>query len=302
MPLEGIRSLCVISECYNAQQIMTTPDYQSISALLKKYDLQPDKNLGQNFLTDPQILEQIIKSAEVESQDVVLEIGAGLGHLTRQLAQVASQVIAVELDKRLIPALEETLQAIDNIRIVQGDILQMDPGDLVQKQDYLVVANIPYYITSSIIRNLLESEVKPKRIILTIQHEVAQRVCAKSGGMSVLSLSVLMYGEPILVHRVPAEAFYPSPKVDSAVIRINLHPEPILPKSQREKFFKLVKAGFLHKRKTLRNSLSTGLKWPKDKTESLLSSAKIDFKRRAETLSLAEWLEVTKQFDKIIQV
>ena len=281
---------------------MTTPDYQPISALLKKYDLQPDKNLGQNFLTDPQILEQIIKSAEIESQDVVLEIGAGLGHLTRQLAQAARQVIAVELDKRLIPALEETLQANDNIRIVQGDILQMDPRDLVQEQDYLVVANIPYYITSSILRNLLESGAKPKRIILTIQHEVAQRVCAKSGSMNVLSLSVLMYGEPILVHRIPADAFYPSPKVDSAVIRINLHPEPILPESQRDQFFKLVKAGFLHKRKTLRNSLSTGLTWPKDKTEALLSSAKIDFKRRAETLSLAEWLEVTKQYEMIIQV
>jgi 16S rRNA (adenine1518-N6/adenine1519-N6)-dimethyltransferase len=278
---------------------MTSPENQSLSALLKKHNLRPDKNLGQNFLTDPSILDQIVSAADVESQDTVLEIGAGLGHLTKHLAGTAKQVVAVELDKRLIPVLEQNLQSFSNIRIVQGDILQLDPQDLILEDNYLVVANIPYYITSSIIRILLESRVKPKRIILTIQHEVAQRVCAVTGQMSVLALSVLMYGEPILVKRIPAEAFYPPPKVDSAVLRIDLYPEPILPEEKRELFFKLVKAGFLHKRKTLRNSLSTGLKWTPNKTEALLSAAKIDPKRRAETLSLQEWFEVTSQYDKI---
>jgi 16S rRNA (adenine1518-N6/adenine1519-N6)-dimethyltransferase len=278
---------------------MTSSENQSLSALLKKHNLRPDKNLGQNFLTDPSILDNIVDAAEVKSQDTVLEIGAGLGHLTRHLAAAAKQVVAVELDKRLISILEQNLQSLNNIRIVQGDILQLKPGDLVSEDNYLVVANIPYYITSSIIRNLLESGVKPKRIVLTIQYEVAQRVCAVSGQMSVLALSVLMYGEPILVRRIPAEAFYPPPKVDSAVIRIDLYPEPVLPAEKRELFFKLIKAGFLHKRKTLRNSLSTGLKWAPEKTETLLSAAEINPQRRAETLSLSEWLEVTSQYDKI---
>jgi len=278
---------------------MTSPERQTLSALLKKYNLRPDKNLGQNFLTDPGILDQIVKAAEVNSQDTVLEIGAGLGHLTSRLALSARQVVAVELDKRLISALEDNLKPFSNIRIVQGDILKLDPSSLVSEDNYLVVANIPYYITSSIIRILLESGVKPKRIILTIQYEVAQRITAISGQMSVLALSVLMYGEPVLMKRIPADAFYPSPKVDSAVLRIDLYPEPILPQEQRETYFKLVKAGFLHKRKTLRNSLSTGLKWPPVKTESLLSTAEIDPQRRAQTLSLSEWIELTNQYDKI---
>jgi 16S rRNA (adenine1518-N6/adenine1519-N6)-dimethyltransferase len=281
---------------------MTSPENQSLSALLKKHNLRPDKNLGQNFLTDPGILDSIVDAAEVKSKDTVLEIGAGLGHLTRHLAGTAKQVVAVELDKRLISILEQNLQPFSNIRIVQGDILQLKPSDLIAEDNYLVVANIPYYITSSIIRNLLESGVKPKRIILTIQYEVAQRVCAVSGQMSVLALSVLIYGEPILVRRIPAEAFYPTPKVDSAVIRIDLYPEPILPAEKRELFFKLVKAGFLHKRKTLRNSLSAGLKWPSEKTEALLTAAEINPQRRAETLSLSEWLEVICQYDKIKKV
>lgn len=281
---------------------MTSPERQTLSALLKKYNLRPDKNLGQNFLTDPGILDQIVKAAEVNSQDTVLEIGAGLGHLTSRLALSARQVVAVELDKRLISALEENLNPFSNIRIVQGDILKLDPSDLVSEDNYLVVANIPYYITSSIIRNLLESGLKPKRILLTIQYEVAQRITAIAGQMSILALSVLMYGEPILVKRIPADAFYPSPKVDSAVLRIDLYPEPILPAEQRETYFKLVKAGFLHKRKTLRNSLSTGLKWPPGKTESLLSAAEIDPQRRAQTLSLPEWLELTNQYDKIKKI
>ena len=278
---------------------MTSNEPGPISALLKKHHLRPDKNLGQNFLTDPVILEKIVESAEVNNQDTILEIGAGLGHLTNHLALKAKRVVAVELDKRLIPVLEETLQAHNNIRIIQGDILQINPTDLVLDKNYLVVANIPYYITSSILRNLLESQITPKRIILTIQYEVAQRVCAPSGRMSVLALSVLMYGKPTLVNRIPAGAFYPPPKVDSAVIRIDLYPNSLLPKEKREQFFKLVKAGFLHKRKTLRNSLSKGLIWPVEWTVDLLSAADINPQRRAETLSFSEWLEVTSQYDKI---
>ena len=141
--------------------------------------------------------------------------------------------MAVELDERFIPVLEENLAEYQNIRIIQGDILSLNPQDLVQENNYLVVANIPYYITSRIIRNFLESELKPNRIILTIQYEVAQRICAKSGKMSLLSLSVLMYGEPSLEMRIPAGAFFPPPKVDSAVVLVNLYPEPLLDEKMR---------------------------------------------------------------------
>ncbi len=276
-----------------------SPERLSVSAILKKYGLRPDKNLGQNFLIDPTILEKICSIAGVTEQDLVLEIGAGLGHLTAQLAGSARQVIAVELDNRLIPPLKEALLHFSNVQIIQGDILQLDPGDILQENDYLVVANIPYYITSRIIRNLLETEHKPKQIILTIQYEVAQRVCARTGRLSLLALSVLMYGDPSLEMRVPAGAFYPAPKVDSAVIKINLYPEPLLIGSLRNHFFTVIKAGFLHKRKTLRNSLSKGLGWAPAKAADLLSAASVDPQRRAETLSLEEWLEVTYRYDKI---
>jgi len=278
---------------------MDSTEHLSITALLQKYNLHPNKSLGQNFLTDPTVLESIVGVAGVTDQDTVLEIGAGLGHLTGHLAAAAKQVVAVELDHRLIPVLEETLKSHPNVRIVQGDILQLKAGDLVQQDEYLVVANIPYYITSRILRNLLESALKPRRIILTIQYEVAQRVCANEGKLSLLALSVLMYGEPTLALRIPAGAFYPRPKVDSAVIRINLFPEPLLGENLRDSFFILIKAGFLHKRKTLRNSLSKGLGWSPEKTEQLLSAAQITPQRRAETLNMVEWLEVTRQYDKI---
>ncbi len=278
---------------------MSQPLQQPISTILKKHSLLPNKSLGQNFLTDPAILGKITSIAGVTDKDTVLEIGAGLGHLTAQLANSAEQVVAVELDERFIPVLEENLVEYENIRIIQGDILSLKTQDLVQENNYLVVANIPYYITSRIIRNLLESELKPNRIILTIQHEVAQRVCAKTGKMNLLSLSVLMYGEPSLEMRIPAGAFFPAPKVDSAVVLLNLHSEPLLAGKLRVKFFKIIKAGFLHKRKTLRNSLSKGLAWAPLEVEKMLQEASIDPQRRAETLSMSEWLELTRHYDKI---
>ncbi len=274
------------------------PD-RSISAIFERYHLRPDKSLGQNFLTDPSILEKIIQIAAVSQEDTVLEIGAGLGHLTAVLAKAARSVVAVEIDPRFIPVLEELLASFPNIRLVQGDILQLDPADLIEKEGYLVVANIPYYITSRIIRNLLESGLAPREIILTIQYEVARRICAPSGKLSLLALSVRMYGTPSLEMRIPAGAFYPVPQVDSAVIKIDLHSEPLLPEPLRAMFFEIVKAGFTHNRKTLRNSLSKGLRWPAARTEQLLEAAGIDPRRRAETIQMDEWLELTRRYDKI---
>ncbi len=275
---------------------------QSISSFLKSHNLRPDKSLGQNFLTDPNILEKIVQISGVTPNDTVLEIGAGLGHLTAYLARSAGAVTAVELDGRFIPFLSKRLAPFPNIRLVEGDILQLDSSELVQDDGYLVVANIPYYITSRIIRNLLEAKYKPREIVLTIQYEVAHRVCAPTGKLSLLALSVRMYGTPSLELRIPAGAFYPAPKVDSAVIRISLHPEPLLPDSQRETFFLLVKAGFLHKRKTLRNSISKGLAWSPDQAAELLTIGGVDPGRRAETLSIPEWIELTTAYDKINQL
>jgi 16S rRNA (adenine1518-N6/adenine1519-N6)-dimethyltransferase len=276
------------------------PSLPPISVLLKKYSLHPDKSLGQNFLTDPVIINNIVTIAGITNQDAVLEIGAGLGHLTFQLAQKAGSVTAVELDKRLIDPLQEILKDFPNTRIIQGDILQLSVKDLVPAKNFLVVANIPYYITSQIIRNLLENRPKPQRIILTIQREVAQRICASAGKLSVLALSVLIYGSPTIELTIPAGAFFPVPKVDSAVVLIKPYQAPLLPDPQRKIYFKLIKAGFQHKRKTIRNSFIRTLGWHPDQVLKLLQETGIDPKRRAETLSLEEWLTLTRSYEMII--
>jgi 16S rRNA (adenine1518-N6/adenine1519-N6)-dimethyltransferase len=206
-------------------------------------------------------------------------------------------VIAVELDGKLFPPLETVLSPYQNIHLVQDDILALEPQEIIDQQDYLVVANIPYYITSAVIRHLLESQLKPRRIVLTIQKEVAERICAGPGDMSLLSLSVQVYGQPRIVEKIPAGAFFPAPKVDSAVLVIDIYPSPLIPQEYLETFFKLIKAGFSQKRKTLRNSLSSGLAIPPTSAANLIERAGIDPQRRAETLSIEEWqrLASTKQ-------
>jgi 16S rRNA (adenine1518-N6/adenine1519-N6)-dimethyltransferase len=264
-------------------------------ALLKRYRLHADKGLGQNFLQDPLALEEIASAAEIQRADTVLEIGPGLGSLTRYLAVSAKEVIAVELDENLIPPLQAVLSPYPNVRVIHGDILKLSPQDLIEENNYLVVANIPYYITSAVIRHLLaqsskrESESKPRRIVLTIQKEVAQRICAKPGDMSLLALSVQVYGSPRIAAHIPAEAFFPAPKVDSAVLVVDIYPSPLIKEELLDSFFKLVKAGFSQKRKTLRNSLSSGLRISPAGAAELLTGVNIDPQRRAETLSIQEW-------------
>lgn len=263
-------------------------------ALLKRYHLQAHKGLGQNFLQDPMALEEIVSAAEIQHTDIVLEIGPGLGSLTRYLAVTAREVIAVELDENLIPPLKAVLSPYQNVQIIHGDILKLTPNDLIAESKYLVVANIPYYITSAVIRHLLESESKPRRIVLTIQKEVAQRICAKPGDMSLLALSVQVYGKPRVAAHIPAEAFFPAPKVDSAVLVIDIYSSPLIKEELLDSFFKLVKAGFSQKRKTLRNSLSSGLHISPSKAAEILTHANIDPQRRAETLSIEEWERLAK--------
>lgn len=261
--------------------------------ILRAHGLRPDKSLGQNFLQDSYALEKITAAAEILPTDTVLEVGPGLGALTRHLVAAAKQVIAVELDERLLPPLRETLTGYTNIEIVHGDMLKLAPAEIVPATDYLVVANIPYYITSALLRHLLETTPRPRRVVLTVQKEVAERICAAPGDMSLLALSVQVYGQPRVVATIPAGAFYPAPKVDSAVVRIDLSPAPFIPYTLLDTFFALAKAGFSQKRKTLRNSLSAGMRTPPAEMEETLRAAGIDPMRRAETLSLEEWRELT---------
>ena len=261
----------------------------NVPDLLRRYGLRPDKSLGQNFLIDEAALLRVVDAAGIEAGDEVLEIGPGLGGLTRHLAGRARQVVAVELDGDLLPPLREVLASYPNVRLVHGDILALDPAEWMTSPGYLVVANIPYYITSALIRHLLEARTRPRRLVLTVQREVAERITAAPGEMSLLALSVQLYGQPRVVAHIPAGAFYPAPKVDSAIIRTDLYPAPLIPDAHIPGFFRLAKAGFSQKRKTLRNALSAGLACEPAQAEQLLRAAGIDPQRRAETLSLEEW-------------
>jgi 16S rRNA (adenine1518-N6/adenine1519-N6)-dimethyltransferase len=262
---------------------------KDVPRLLRLYGLHPNRSLGQNFLLDESALQQVVDAAQVTPQDVVLEIGPGLGSLTSHLATMALRVVAVEVDSSLIPALEQVVGQYSNVKVIEGDILALDPVQLVSQSPYLVVANIPYYITSVLIRHLLESSLPPSRLVLTVQQEVAKRICAMPGDMSLLALSVQVYGHPEIIAYIPAGAFYPPPRVDSAILRIDRLPSPLIPVNELDTFFQLIKAGFSQKRKTLRNALAGGLHLSTSMVETFLKDAHIDPMRRAETLSLPEW-------------
>ena len=269
-----------------------------VHRLLEQWDLRPSKGLGQNFLIDPAALDKIVAAAGLTPDDAVLEVGAGLGTLTRRLAQEAGRVVAVELDQRLIPVLESVLAGLDNVTLVQGDILALDPAALFQPPisnlQYKVVANLPYYITSAVLRHLLEAALKPQRMVLTVQREVAERIVAKPGQMSLLAVSVQFYGQPRLLFRLKPGSFYPSPEVESAVMRVDLHPTPPVPVEETAAFFRVVRAGFAQRRKQLRNTLAAGLRQPPEEVADRLREVGVDPRQRAEALSLEEWGRVAR--------
>jgi 16S rRNA (adenine1518-N6/adenine1519-N6)-dimethyltransferase len=258
--------------------------------LLRQFDLRARKGLGQHFLIDGEVLKRITSAAELTSTDVIVEVGPGLGVLTRELAQKASRVIAIELDSKLAAALEQTLTSFNNVTIINDDVLRIEPRDLVTepKTGYKVVANLPYYITSPVLRHFLEASAKPELMLVMVQKEVAEAIVAKPGEMSLLSVSVQFYGEPRIIGYVPAQCFYPAPKVDSAILRIDPYPQPAVAVDE-EGFFNIVRAGFTAPRKQLANSLAQGLGVSKADALSLLEAANIVPQRRAETLSLGEW-------------
>lgn len=267
-------------------------DRESLPALLKRHGLWARKSLGQHFLLDNAALDRIVAAAELTPADMVVEIGPGPGPLTRKLADAAGRVIAVELDERMVDLLRAEVMPGRAVEVVQGDILQTDLRELVTSRgatSYKVVANLPYYITSAVLRHILEASLLPTRVVVLVQREVAERIVARPPGMSLLAVSVQLFGAPRIVARVPAGAFYPPPKVDSAIVRIDVYPQPAEGVTDVAGFFTVVRAGFGQKRKQLRNSLSQGLRRPAADIDAVLRAASIDPTRRAETLTLADW-------------
>lgn len=247
---------------------------------------KPKKTLGQYWLADTQALEAITESAEIKPTDTVLEVGPGLGHLTHYLASQAGHVVAVELDESLAVKLSNKFTG-KNVTVHPADILKFDLGELPAA--YKVVANIPYYLTSNLLRTLSESPNPPLLMVLLVQKEVSQRICAAPGRMSLLSVSVQLYYGAELGTVVPAELFEPPPKVDSQVVILRRHAKPLFHDLDTGLFFRLVRSGFSEKRKMLRSSLSGGLGISKDDTDELLISAGINGKLRAQNLSLDDW-------------
>ncbi len=268
--------------------------------LLRRYDLRAKKSLGQHFLVDVSVLKRILEAAQVGKSDTVIEVGPGLGILTRALAEWAGRVIAVELDDKISEILKEDLKPFGNVIVIHTDILEVQPEELLQSAAsyvppsidanlYKVVANLPYYITSAALRHFLTARLKPGVMVVMVQKEVARQITALPGDMSILSVSVQLYGKPEIAGYVPAGSFYPAPTVDSAILKVSVYPKPIIPVTDEDSFFVLVRAGFCAARKQIGNSLAQGLKVPKAEVTVMLEKAGIAPERRAETLTLEEW-------------
>ena len=302
----------------------------TIKALLRKYGIHPLKALGQNFLISKNVLEKIIEAANLKPDDIVLEIGPGIGTLTKELAHRVEKVVAVEKDRGMVEILKETLKEFDNVEIIEADILNFEveslavrvtkpisfsgDGYLTSKRNqsgpryrnhnrftsYKVVANLPYYITSPVIRKFLETDTPPKEMFLMVQKEVGQRICAKPPKMSLLAVSVQFYAGPEIISFVPKNCFWPRPKVDSAIIKLRVESREL--GVDKDLFFKIVQAGFSQPRKQLINSLSSGLasnlsngvELNKVKIKEWLKNNGISPTRRAETLSVQDWIKLTK--------
>jgi 16S rRNA (adenine1518-N6/adenine1519-N6)-dimethyltransferase len=289
-----------------------------VKAALRMLDVRPTRGMGQNFLIDPAALDAVVAAAELSAEDTAVEVGPGLGVLTWELLRQAGRVVAVELDKRLAARLRDEFAHEPRLSIVQDDILRLDPATLLeigdgrlsaeaqspipnpQSSSYKVVANLPYAITSAALRHFLEASRPPELLVVLVQWEVAQRIIARPGGLSVLAHSVQVYAEPEVLMRVPAGSFVPVPEVDSAVLRLRVRPRPAVDVDSVDGLLRVVKAGFLHGRKKLANALPSGLKAmgarvEKEQVLAALQAAGVDPGRRAETLTLEEWAGVYRQ-------
>ncbi len=266
----------------------TTRQTASPKAMLDGLGLSARKRLGQHFLVGQGVVNMIVRAADIKPTETIVEVGPGLGILTRELVEKAGRVVAVEMDGEMAEALEREVAAA-NLRVVCADARQVDVKEITNGMPYKLVANLPYYAASPILRRFLESEWPPVLAVVMVQREVAKQMAARPGEMSLVSVGVQVYGKPDIVGYVPSSAFYPKPRVTSAVVRIRLDAAPSLDIADREAFFKVVRAGFSAPRKQLRNSLAQGLESSPEQALKHLNAAGIDPRARAETLSLEQW-------------
>jgi 16S rRNA (adenine1518-N6/adenine1519-N6)-dimethyltransferase len=281
--------------------LMNLASKGNIKNLLKRYKIYPSKKLGQNFLIDRKVVKKVIKIANLESRDIVLEIGPGIGTLTEELAKKAKKIIAIEKDQKMIEILKETVKDFKNVEIIFQDILKFQSfyhKDI--SAGYKVVGNLPFYLTAPVIRKFLEMKKPPKEMVLVVQKEVGQRICAKTPKMNILAVSVQIYAKPEIISFVSKKSFWPQPKVNSAIIKIKhlgmkSNDRQFLSKKQnRDLFFKIVKAGFSQPRKQILNNLSKKLKLDKEMVKFWLLKNEVKPAQRAETLNINNWLTLTK--------
>lgn len=258
-----------------------------LKSLLQSHNLWAKKKLGQNFLVDEEALEKIIQAAELEKSDNVVEVGPGTGFLTERLIQSVQKVVAVEYDPDMVTVLEGKFARVDNLEIIRSDILKFNPPRRI-KFDYKVVANIPYYITSPLLKHFLQSDHRPSLMVILVQKEVAEKIVGLTG-KSMVTMQTQVFGKPEIIAFVPANSFYPAPKVDSAILKINVYDQPLVPEDQLKDFFRLVGFGFSQKRKKLANTLSAGLRLDVGKVRDILKKAGIDPNLRAENLEVEDW-------------
>jgi 16S rRNA (adenine1518-N6/adenine1519-N6)-dimethyltransferase len=273
--------------------ILTDPEH--LQNLFRQLRLKPNDFLGQNFLISEEVLAEIIDIAKIKKSDTIIEIGPGLGVLTQELVKKSNRVIAIEKDKRFISVLKKFFAPNKNLEIIEQDALRFNFEEV--KGDYKIVANIPYYLTSHLLQNLLALEHKPKRIVLMIQKEVGERLTAEAGELSILGISVQIFADVAIVSNVPKENFWPKPKVDSCVILIE--PKDKFPEIVDEKlFFRILKIAFAGKRKQIHNTLANGLKLSKEEVAELLTAAKVGLTTRPQDLSIPQWIEIYTEYSR----
>jgi 16S rRNA (adenine1518-N6/adenine1519-N6)-dimethyltransferase len=282
-------------------------DIQVLKNLMRNNKIKPNFTYGQNFLLDDGVLDTMLKVAKVSKEDSVLEIGPGVGNLTKKLCETAGFVLSVEKDPKFLPILKALKKEYKNLRFEIDDILEFNFAKALEEFDsdrvqtsglsYKVVANIPYYVTGKILQVFLNAQHKPSSITVLVQKEVARNITAKQGDLSVLPISVQLYGEPKLVEVVPSESFYPEPKVDSAILHIDLFKKPRFVLKDEKKFFSIVKACFAGKRKQIHNTLVNNLRLEKEKVLEVLKQNKIDPVARPQDLSIQNWIDLTNSLE-----
>lgn len=267
--------------------------------LLNKYKLKANKNLGQNFLINQQIIDDIVKVANVNEDDLIIEIGPGLGSLTSKLADNAKKVVAIELDQNMIEILKERFSLYKNVEIIHGDIMKVDLKEIIgEEKNVKIVANLPYYITTPIVMKLLEENLKMKSITVMVQKEVGERFCAIPGGKEygAITVSINYYSDPKIVLDVPKDNFNPIPEVDSCVVQLKLKKNHIELKDKKL-FFRLIKIAFSQRRKNIGNSL-TGIGMTKQEVKEMLEALSLDINLRAENLSINQYAQIANYIAK----